>query len=91
VLIALVALGTGYATGSAWEPGDAAVIYDRYQDVDLDYFFSPTGEAPTGHPLFQGLKAKIDGRLDDAERHLQDATAAVPDSLQPFVYERLLA
>jgi hypothetical protein len=68
----------------------ATEIYARYQDVDLDYFFA-SSDAPRGHPLYRGLKAKLDGHLDDAERALQEATRAVPDSLRPFVYERLLA
>ena len=70
---------------------NGASIYERYQDVDIDYFFSSPAQAPTQHPLYQGLKAKIDGRPDDAERHLESATKAVPDSLRSFVYERLQA
>ncbi|WP_157942232.1 hypothetical protein, partial [Salinibacter altiplanensis] len=66
------------------------MIHARYQDVDIDYFFDAPPDDPTPqHPFYRGLKAKIDSRLDDAERHLEAATDAVPDSLRPFVYERL--
>jgi hypothetical protein len=81
----------GCAGEPSWDQEDAAAIHDRYQDVDLDYFFSSSEGVPTAHPLYRGLKAKIDGRLGDAERHLEAATEAVPDSLRSFVYERLLA
>ena len=91
LLLGLALLGVGCADESTWTPSDAPAVYERYQDVDLDYFFSPPDDAPTEHPLFRGLKAKIDGRLSDAERHLEAATEAVPDSLQPFIYQRLLA
>jgi hypothetical protein len=78
------------ASGERASAEQAAEVYTRYQDVDLDYFFA-TLNAPTAHPLFRGLQAKLDGRLGDAEEALQEAVTAVPDTLRPFVYQRLLA
>lgn len=89
VLLTLAVLGGGCAGEPTWDQQDAAAIYERYQDVNIDYFFDAPPDAPTAHLLYRGLKAKIDGRLGDAERHLEAATGAVPDSLRSFVYERL--
>jgi hypothetical protein len=90
VLLTVIVLIGGCAGKPAWDQEDAATIYERYRDVDLDYFFDAPPTDPTSqHPLYRGLKAKIDGRLDDAERHLKAATDAMPDSLRSFVYERL--
>ena len=89
VLLTATVLGGGCADEPTWDQEDAAAIHERYQDVDIDYFFDAPPDAPTAHPLYRGLKAKIDGRLDDSERHLEAATDAVPDSLRSFVYERL--
>lgn len=75
--VALLSLAVlaGCSSEPVWDSNDAAAIYDRYQDVGLDYFFdAPPADPTPEHPLYRGLKAKIDGCLDDAERHLEAAT-----------------
>jgi hypothetical protein len=85
----MLAVLVGCASEPAWDQEDAAAIHARYLNVDLDYFFDAPPDAPTPqHPLYRGLKAKIDGRLDDAERHLgghgRGARLAAPVRVRPI-------
>ena len=66
-------------------PGDLA---DRYRAVDLDAFARPPG--PADGPLYRGLRALVYGDALRAERELAEAATTAPDSLRPFVYDRLV-
>ena len=63
-------------------------LVDQYQAVDLGAFDRPPG--PADGPLYRGLRALTRGDALRAERELAHAADVVPDSLRPFVYDRLV-
>ena len=70
---------------SAASPAD---LVDRYRAVDLDAFARAPG--PADGPLYRGLRALVYGNAREGERELAHAVGGVPDSLRPFVYDRLV-
>ncbi|MEM1056769.1 MAG: retropepsin-like aspartic protease [Bacteroidota bacterium] len=61
----------------------------RYEAVDLDAFRDPTPASTSS--LYGGLRALIYGDAATAEARLNEAVSTIPDSLRPFVYDRLAA
>ena len=90
-VLSLAALLSTCAAPSAAQAPPAtppADLVDRYRAVDLGAFARPPG--PADGPLYRGLRALVYGRSEAAERALAEAAETVPDSLRPFVYDRLV-
>ena len=66
---------------------ETAATAAAWRALDVASFTAPP--APGDGPLLRGLKAYADGDEGGAETALREALAAAPDSLRPFVRERL--
>ncbi len=85
--IATLLVAIGFAVVPAaqtYAPAEAAA---RYTAVDLDAFADDI-DGP-GAALHRGLRALTRGDDASAEATLREAAGSVPDSLRPFVYDRL--